>query len=46
MDAHYRERLKSPAKKRAEKLAQIEKQPESPTKPKVIFNDRYLNPLH
>lgn len=41
MDAHYRERLKSPAKKRAEKVVEVDNQ-ESATKNKVIFSDRYV----
>lgn len=41
MDAHYRERLKSPAKKRAEKVVEVNNQIESATKPKVIYSDRY-----
>jgi cell division cycle 20-like protein 1 (cofactor of APC complex) len=40
MDAHYRERLKSPAKKRSEIVVDVDSQTDSATKPKVIFSDR------
>jgi hypothetical protein len=41
MDAQYKERLKSPSKRKAEADVEESSSPILGVKPKILFNDRY-----